>query len=732
MARSERRRFFSSRRKSHCERKRPLLTLELLESRTFLSGSQIILGPPTDLTEYTGGPTVTVDLRNGTQDLGPNGTDSTGLFPYNQFLLDTGSNSITVVSDAAQELLDNGLQNVGTYSDLGIAGSTPFNISAPYQLNFSGTDGVTHTLPQTSQDVRIESNANFEFDAAASEGGVPGVLGMPAMVGRVTTLDTSPLANLEPLGVTFSDTLPAGNGHRYTVATDTRVTFDPRDGLPPGSPPDAPIPTWANVTFVTATLEYQGVSKTGSFLVDTGAQMSVMSPELATSLGLNLNDPIETVPVAGVGGTVNLPVLAVDKLGLATEQGPQLVWQGTSDEPLGLLVEDIAPGIDGVIGSDLLAGGQSLDLDSFDVTGTPYFDTINLDFRNLATQGTGQIDFNLNPQYDTNVRTWIAAAGGNWSTATNWSGGVTPQSGDMVVLQSASPATLVNDLPAGQTLGAIFANGDLAISGNSVVLDAAGGTAIGNVAGDSTLGIQSQLASDGTVQVTAGQLTISGGLATNGHQLSVDVASGATGFITGAITGTGELEKLDSGTLALSGANSYSGGTAIAAGTLIVTDSQSIADGTSLTVGAGGTFVFNPSAATSPIAASPAPTSASPSATMAVADTALRTSTPDVVLPSHVAVPTLLPPEARKLDPSPAVAAEPSLSKSSAVSPSAFAVLPPAAADAVLAAGISLPIPYAMNFWAATADGTANSVDSTQEGTSLDATLLTRMTVLRG
>ena len=44
------------------------------------------------------------------------------------------------------------------------------------------------------------------------------------------------------------------------------------------------------------------------------------------------------------------------------------------------------------------------------MSGAPYFDKINLDFRNLATQGTGQIDFDLNPQYDTNVRTWTAAA----------------------------------------------------------------------------------------------------------------------------------------------------------------------------------------------------------------------------------------------------------------------------------------------------------------------------------
>ena len=69
-------------------------------------------------------------------------------------------------------------------------------------------------------------------------------------------------------------------------------------------------------------------------------------------------------------------------------------------------------------------------------------------------------------------------------------------------------------------------------------------------------------------------------------------------------------------------------------------------------------------------------------------------------LPFHCLRPSeVLPPKARKLERLPALTAKPSSSKSSAVSVTALAALPPAAADAVLAAGISLPIPYAMDFW---------------------------------
>ena len=55
------------------------------------------------------------------------------------------------------------------------------------------------------------------------------------------------------------------------------------------------------------------------------------------------------------------------------------------------------------------------------------------------------------------------------------------------------------------------------------------------------------------------------------------------------------------GTLILSGSNSYGGGTVVEAGTLIATGASAIPAGTSLTLGAGGTFIFDPTQAGSPM-----------------------------------------------------------------------------------------------------------------------------------
>ena len=68
-----------------------------------------------------------------------------------------------------------------------------------------------------------------------------------------------------------------------------------------------------------------------------------------------------------------------------------------------------------------------------------------------------------------------------------------------------------------------------------------------------------------------------------------------SGTIAGGLQGTGGINMTGPGTATLNGPNSYMGGTFVTGGTLIVTESDALPDGTSLTVGAGGTFIFDPS-----------------------------------------------------------------------------------------------------------------------------------------
>ena len=450
------------------------------------------------------------DEQGQLTEIGPYGSGLLGIYPYNSWLLDTGANSALAISDAASDLLSHGMINEGLYYEQGVAGYSELYISAAYQMLVTGTTGDVVTLPQTDNSVRIMNNELISVGGDAEIGGISGIIGMPAMIDRVTTLDFSSLIGITdflellvtPVDVKFPTSsagtplLPSGNGHRYSVSVDTRRLYLPEDGLPPGSPSDAPLPVWAPIPFMTAVAhahDAQGnpTSVMGDFLFDTGAQMSLLTREMAFALGLDEDgdgsfqeEMITTMLVGGIGGTVEAELLLIDKIHLPTDQGTDLVWAPLDPEDGGLQVlvlpEGATPLPFSVFGFDFVAGGQILNLDSgdiFDATieGTPYFEQVYLDFRTLETDGTGKIYFDLAAEVDRVVYEVGDANGDGWVNtadasilAANWqSTGAAWEDGDF------NGDGIVNDLD-GTLLAAnwtpIFTPGDA--NGDGVVDDA--------------------------------------------------------------------------------------------------------------------------------------------------------------------------------------------------------------------------------------------------------------------
>ena len=154
------------------------------------------------------------------------------------------------------------------------------------------------------------------------------------------------------------------------------------------------------------------------------------------------------------------------------------------------------------------------------------------------------------------------------------------------------------------------------VQGVGLTVQTTGGSAAQiNVSGgaDNLISLPVTFASDGTLTVTSGStlevgypVTVNRGLSvtTSGtveFDAGVNVLSGGTLQQFGAIVGSQALVKDGAGLLILSGSNGYSDGTTVTAGTLIITAADALPDGSSLTVGAGGTFIFDPSAAGSPV-----------------------------------------------------------------------------------------------------------------------------------
>ena len=108
-------------------------------------------------------------------------------------------------------------------------------------------------------------------------------------------------------------------------------------------------------------------------------------------------------------------------------------------------------------------------------------------------------------------------------------------------------------------------------------------------------------ASSGSVSIGPATLEVAGNIA-DGRNISltdpratIQIDPSFTYSNSGTLSGTGGLSLTGPGTLILSGSNTYGGGTNVDAGTLEALCASAIPDGTNLAVGAGGTFVFDPS-----------------------------------------------------------------------------------------------------------------------------------------
>ena len=217
---------------------------------------------------------------------------------------------------------------------------------------------------------------------------------------------------------------------------------------------------------------------------------------------------------------------------------------------------------------------------------------------------------------------------------TNSMTGITVSSGTLSVADAASLGSGTTTLSGGtlSITGATTIANAIALSSGSTISNAAAATLSGVLsgsgtltkAGAGTLTLSGTNTHTGAVTVSAGTLAAAGGSAI-GDASAVTVSSGATlslgsgnetiGSLAGAgnvvlsyrltaggnnsdttfsgiisSTNTSGLTKTGTGTLTLSGANSYTGSTTVSAGTLAVSGSGTVGSGSAVTVDSGATL----------------------------------------------------------------------------------------------------------------------------------------------
>ena len=320
---------------------------------------------------------------------------------------------------------------------------------------------------------------------------------------------------------------------------------------------------------------------TGATIVNAGTLALTGSGSIATSSGLNL---------AGVGATFDISGLSGTNTAISN--------------------------LSGVAGTTVALGGKTLQINQ----------SVNTTFAGVFTNsaGGGQID-------KAGTGTLTLTGANTYSDQTNIEGGGTLQAGGTNVFSASSNYTLIgsgstldlNDF--NNTVGQLNAGAGAATLGTATLTVSNGGLFGGGAdisgtggltlaGGTFTVSTSSALSytgattvSGGTLQLSAaGSIANSSGLTLSGAGATFDISSTTSGttikdlagvagtFVTlgsktltagtgnsttfaGVVQGSGGITKQGSGTLTLSGANSYSGATTVNGGTLALSGSGSLA-----------------------------------------------------------------------------------------------------------------------------------------------------------
>lgn len=303
--------------------------------------------------------------------------------------LDTGASGILIGSEwtdllsiAASEYNGQPVQ----FGDVGVGGTEYFDVSevitlrlAPYaaEIDTATYDPLVYNQPVGPLRAQLGAPATDPFDPIQATLSRLNVIGMPAMAGKVVVMDPKPVNNaylfftgqidLEDVGemtmrTHLYDKPAQGQSNPLIPQTDRtiKLAYGTFDAYSTTTPAGAEGPTLSHNPFVgpapvpeagtdqsAAPMEftYNGLTTTGSLLLDTGASLSAISTHLADDLGLTVEETINgpvihglapgaqqlTATVMGVGGQKTIPGFYLDEMLIRTLEGTGLTG-GIPDE----------------------------------------------------------------------------------------------------------------------------------------------------------------------------------------------------------------------------------------------------------------------------------------------------------------------------------------------------------------------------------------------------------------
>ena len=319
-------------------------------------------------------------------------------FEANWGFLDTGASGI-VMSRETRDIMQIDVDPSAEFIDFGVGGAQSFDVS---EFLYIGIADYSVSDPWDSSVYNVINNVwRFQMTRAYAE--FPqqplDILGIPVMAGKTVVLDAGSTNYLDPFSASIKEpgdpTIPAVD-FQVPLRFERYIHYTDSMNIPP-EPILAYNPVIDNVIS-----EHAGTMHQGTWLLDTGAMLSIISVEQGMKFGFTdkNGDPIITpdfwASVSGVGGTIDIPGFTIDTLSIATLSGFNLVYRNVliAVHDIGVYDEknDRYIILDGLFGSNFLCATWNADFFNFKSAGTP-FDWIVIDMQN------GLLGFDVNSIY---------------------------------------------------------------------------------------------------------------------------------------------------------------------------------------------------------------------------------------------------------------------------------------------------------------------------------------------
>jgi hypothetical protein len=311
--------------------------------------------------------------------------------------LDTGASSIDLSAHTA-ELLGIKREKIGPaearFQDVGVGGGSDFAVSEPIFLsiapmtptvNTDQKDAIATTYNLTDGPFRAEIGplgGGMDFLTELATGDMD-IVGMPVIWGKIVVMDNRDVNSMTDKIRTYVYDARAGAADHAPIpkiSEHVKLNFASFARFTKITPATAAPPAIAANPMIGLTVTHHGKMSSGSWLLDTGAAVSMISHKQAAELGVtyiadteDTSHPRLTGPstdrqfvmtVGGIGGSKKSAGFFLDKLSLPTMEGSAIVFDHAPVLVADITVKDAenhSLTLDGVLGMNFWVASAMVD-----------------------------------------------------------------------------------------------------------------------------------------------------------------------------------------------------------------------------------------------------------------------------------------------------------------------------------------------------------------------------------